>query len=58
MISMTDHVAIGLETPRIDSGCSLKEDFIELILMDPSILLSQTINQFDSCHDYVRGPLT
>ena len=29
MMSMTDHVAIGAETPRIDSGCYLEKEFIE-----------------------------
>ena len=28
---MVDLVAISVETPRIDSGCSLKKEFIELI---------------------------
>ena len=35
MMSMTDPVAIGVETPRIDSGCSLKKEFTELIRMNP-----------------------
>ena len=35
MMSMADPVAIGVETPRIDSGCSLEKDFIELIRMNP-----------------------
>ena len=35
MISMTDHIAIGVETLRIDSGCSLEKEFIELIRMNP-----------------------
>ena len=35
MMSMADPVAIGVETPRIDSGCSLKKEFIALIRMNP-----------------------
>ena len=27
MMSMDDHVAIGVETLRIDSGCSLEKEF-------------------------------
>ena len=35
MMSMADHVAIGMKTLRIDSGCSLEKEFIELISMNP-----------------------
>ena len=35
MISMADPIAIVVETLRIDSGCSLEKEFIELILMNP-----------------------
>ena len=35
MMSMADRVAISVETPRIDSGCSLKKYFTELICMNP-----------------------
>ena len=35
MMSMTDTLAIGVETLRIDSGCSFKKEFIELIRMNP-----------------------
>ena len=31
MMSMADLVAIGVEIPKIDSGCSLEKEFIELI---------------------------
>ena len=34
-ISMADPIAIGVETLRIDSGCSLEKEFTELILMNP-----------------------
>ena len=39
MISMVDLVAIAVETLRIDSGCSLEKEFIELIPMNPLILI-------------------
>ena len=35
MMSMADPVAIGVETPRIDSGCSLEKHFTELIHINP-----------------------
>ena len=35
MMSMADHVTIAVETPRIDSGCSLEKEFNELIRMNP-----------------------
>ena len=35
MMSMVDPLAIGVETPRIDSGCSLEKEFTELIRMNP-----------------------
>ena len=35
MISMTDPIAISVETLRIDNGCSLEKEFIELIRMNP-----------------------
>ena len=35
MMSMADHVAIGVETPRIDSRCSLEKEFTKLIHMNP-----------------------
>ena len=30
MMSMVDLVAIGVETPKIDSGCSLEKEFTEI----------------------------
>ena len=33
-MSMTDLVAIGVETPRIDSECSSTREFTELISMN------------------------
>ena len=35
MMSMADPIAIVVETLRIDSGCSLEKEFIELIRMNP-----------------------
>ena len=35
MVSMPDPMAIGVETLRIDSGCSLEKESIELIRMNP-----------------------
>ena len=35
MMSMIDLVAISVETPKIDSGCSLKKRFTESICMNP-----------------------
>ena len=55
MMSMVDLVPISLETLRIDSGCSLEKEFTELICMNPSIII---VNQVDSCHGCVFGPLT
>ena len=34
-MSMTDTLAIGEDTLRIYSGCSLEKEFIELIRMNP-----------------------
>ena len=34
IMSMVDNVAIGVETLRIDSGCSLEKEFSELIHMN------------------------
>ena len=35
MMSMVDHIAIGVEILRTDSGCSLEKEFTELIRMNP-----------------------
>ena len=35
MMSMADPIAIGVETLRIESGCSLEKEFTELICMNP-----------------------
>ena len=35
MTSMADHVAISVETLRIDNGCSFEKEFNELIHINP-----------------------
>ena len=35
IMSMADHIAIGVETLRIDSKCSLEKESTELIYMNP-----------------------
>ena len=35
MMSITDPITIGVETLRIDSGCSLEKEFTKLIRMNP-----------------------
>ena len=35
MMSMADPIAIGVETLRIDSRCSLEKEFTELIRINP-----------------------
>ena len=37
---------------------SLEKEFTELIRINPLMVLYLTVNQIDSCHDYVCGPLT
>ena len=39
MMSIVDHVAIGVETLRIDSGCSLEKEFTKLIRTNPLIVI-------------------
>ena len=34
MMSMANPIAIGVETLRIDSGCSLEKEFTKLICMN------------------------
>ena len=58
MMSMANLVGINVETQMMDSGCSLEKELIQLIHMNPSMVLCQTINQVDSCHGCVLGPLT
>ena len=36
MMSMANLVVIGVETPKIDSGCSLEKEFTKLICINPN----------------------
>ena len=56
MITMAHLVAIVVEKPRTNSGCSLKKEFTKLIHMNSQIVLYLIINQVDSCHSCVRDP--
>ena len=58
MIIIVDHVAISVKTQRINSGCSLEIEFTKFIYMNPLMVLYLFINQVDSCHGCVHGPLT
>ena len=58
MTSMTDPIAIIVETPRITSWWSLEKELTKLICMNHRMVLYLTINQVDSCHSFVRSPLT
>ena len=58
MMSTADPIAICVETLRIDSMCSLEKQFTELIHINPLMVLYLTINQVDSGHGCVCGPLT
>ena len=55
MMSMADPVAIGVETPRIDIGCSLEKEFTELIHEWYYTKFSIKLIHVIGC---VRGPLT
>ena len=57
-MGMADLVATNVETPMIDSVCSLKKEFTKFIYMNPLMVLYVTVNKIDSCHDYTCGPLT
>ena len=57
-MSTVDLVAIDVDALRIDSGCTLEKEFIELIRINPLIVLYLIVNQVDSCHCCVCGPLT
>ena len=57
-MNMADLVAISMETLRIESGCSLEKEFTKLICMNPWMVLHLIVNQVDSYHGHVFGPLT
>ena len=52
-----DLVIIGVEKLRISSGCSLDKEFINLICMNPKIVLYLSVNHADSWHSCVCGLL-
>ena len=58
MINIADLMVIYVETPRIDSGYSLEEKLIELIYMNPQIVLCLIVDWVDSFQTCVNGPLT
>ena len=58
MMSMANPITIGVETLRIDSGCSLEKESAKLIRMNPLMVLYLIVNQVYSCHGCVCGPLT
>ena len=55
-MSMTNLVAIGVETPRIDSRFSLEKEFIEVIYMNLLMVLYLTFNYTDSFHVSLSTP--
>ena len=55
---MHDLIAIGVETLRIDSMSYLEREFTELFHIYLSIVLYINVNQVDSCHICICGPLT
>ena len=58
MMSMGDLVAINVETLMIDRGCSLEKEFIELIRMNPWMILYLISSQVNSCQSCACSPLT
>ena len=58
MMSIIDLIDINIETLRIDSENFLEKVFNELICINFLMVLYLIINQVDSCHDCVCGPLT
>ena len=58
MMSLVDLVTIIVDTPRIDSGCSLVIELTKLICMNFLMVLYLFVNHLDSCHGYVHGHLT
>ena len=55
MMSIIDHVAISIETLRKDSECFLEKEVTKLIRMNHIYII---VNQINSCHGCVCGPLT
>ena len=57
MMSMVDHVVIGVETLRIDSRLYLEKEFTKFIRMNLGMVLYVIFNQVDSFHGCVCAPL-
>ena len=57
MMSMDDPITINIKSLRIDSGYSLKKEFIEFIGMS-LLMIHLTINQVDLYHNCVYDLLT
>ena len=57
-ISMANHVAINVETLRIDGVSSLEKEFTKLIHMNLLMVLYLTVNQVSLCHGCVCSHLT
>ena len=58
MMSMVDPITIGVETLRMNIGCSLEKEFTELIRMNPLMILYPIVNHVDLCHGFVCDPFT
>ena len=56
MMHMVDHLAICVETPKIESMLSLEEGFTKLICMNSQMVLYLNINQDVLCHDSISDP--
>ena len=52
-MSMVNLIAICVETLRIDNGCTLEKESIELIPMNLRIVFYLIMNQIDSHHDCI-----
>ena len=48
-VSMTNPLAIGVETSKIYSGCSLEQEFIKYIHMNPWVVFYLIVKQVDPC---------
>ena len=53
-----DPMAISVKIPKIDSGCYLEKESIELIHKKPLMELCLNVNQVYLCHACVHDPLT
>ena len=58
MMSMTNQMAIGEETPIVDNRCSLERKCIKLIYINPHVILHLIFNRVDSPYDCQYDHLT